>query len=101
MPSSGVQTCALRSEEHTSELQSHDNLVCRLLLEKNRWNKTLAKNGVQGLSLARPPRRFHGGVGPYATARFDPQGRMISEFFFKEPGTAWLITLPQRGSVQS
>src|SRR3954465_2075136 len=25
MPSSGVQTCALRSEEHTSELQSHDN----------------------------------------------------------------------------
>src|SRR3954464_9673146 len=23
-----------RSEEHTSELQSHDNLVCRLLLEK-------------------------------------------------------------------
>src|SRR3954462_903832 len=35
MPSSGVQTCA-RSEEHTSELQSHDNLVCRLLLEKTR-----------------------------------------------------------------
>src|SRR3954465_8705604 len=25
----------IRSEEHTSELQSHDNLVCRLLLEKN------------------------------------------------------------------
>src|SRR3954465_9303576 len=33
MPSSGGKTCA-RSEEHTSELQSHDNLVCRLLLEK-------------------------------------------------------------------
>src|SRR2546430_11506315 len=27
-----------RSEEHTSELQSQSNLVCRLLLEKkNRW----------------------------------------------------------------
>src|SRR5690242_21415343 len=25
---------AIRSEEHTSELQSHVNLVCRLLLEK-------------------------------------------------------------------
>ena len=25
----------LRSEEHTSELQSHSDLVCRLLLEKN------------------------------------------------------------------
>src|SRR5260370_4075802 len=27
-----------RSEEHTSELQSHLNLVCRLLLEKNKQN---------------------------------------------------------------
>src|SRR5207237_9636762 len=27
---------ATRSEEHTSELQSHLNLVCRLLLEKKR-----------------------------------------------------------------
>src|SRR5260370_2708891 len=26
-----------RSEEHTSELQSHLNLVCRLLLEKKKW----------------------------------------------------------------
>src|SRR5260370_11105317 len=26
--------CGIRSEEHTSELQSHLNLVCRLLLEK-------------------------------------------------------------------
>src|SRR6202051_5322576 len=25
-----------RSEEHTSELQSHEHLVCRLLLEKNK-----------------------------------------------------------------
>src|SRR3954466_1139475 len=33
MPSSACKTCALRSEEHTSELQSHDNIVCRLLLE--------------------------------------------------------------------
>src|SRR3989344_7889746 len=28
-----------RSEEHTSELQSHVNLVCRLLLEKNKNTK--------------------------------------------------------------
>src|SRR5690606_40966671 len=27
---------AARSEEHTSELQSRENLVCRLLLEKNK-----------------------------------------------------------------
>src|SRR5260370_9715266 len=32
-----------RSEEHTSELQSHLNLVCRLLLEKQKlpWSCTL------------------------------------------------------------
>src|SRR5260370_24963810 len=29
-----------RSEEHTSELQSHLNLVCRLLLEKKKKNKS-------------------------------------------------------------
>src|SRR5437588_3838211 len=28
----------LRSEEHTSELQSHSDLVCRLLLEKKKKN---------------------------------------------------------------
>src|SRR5260370_28490499 len=28
-----------RSEEHTSELQSHLNLVCRLLLEKKKYNQ--------------------------------------------------------------
>src|SRR2546430_5206635 len=26
-----------RSEEHTSELQSQSNIVCRLLLEKKKW----------------------------------------------------------------
>src|SRR6266566_5546561 len=30
--------CARRSEEHTSELQSPCNLVCRLLLEKKKNN---------------------------------------------------------------
>src|SRR6266480_6637614 len=30
-----------RSEEHTSELQSHVNLVCRLLLEKKKKKKIL------------------------------------------------------------
>src|SRR5260221_13734698 len=30
-----------RSEEHTSELQSHSDLVCRLLLEKKKKNEIL------------------------------------------------------------
>src|SRR5690606_41112223 len=36
----GIVRFACRSEEHTSELQSRENLVCRLLLEK----KKMAKN---------------------------------------------------------
>src|SRR5690242_21773543 len=31
-----ARTATTRSEEHTSELQSHVNLVCRLLLEKKK-----------------------------------------------------------------
>src|SRR5436190_14833304 len=31
---------AARSEEHTSELQSHSDLVCRLLLEKKKPRRT-------------------------------------------------------------
>src|SRR5690242_20866164 len=38
-----------RSEEHTSELQSHVNLVCRLLLEKK---KKKAHTGYRGLCAA-------------------------------------------------
>src|SRR5438477_6305698 len=33
-----------RSEEHTSELQSHVNLVCRLLLEKKKKKNTTSCN---------------------------------------------------------
>src|SRR5260370_20237691 len=36
-----VGSIVSRSEEHTSELQSHLNLVCRLLLEKKKNNEKL------------------------------------------------------------
>src|SRR5437016_11331928 len=35
----------LRSEEHTSELQSLTNLVCRLLLEKKKTTESLTRFG--------------------------------------------------------
>src|SRR6202021_3409736 len=38
-----------RSEEHTSELQSHSDLVCRLLLEKTKHEDTRCNNpGTRG-----------------------------------------------------
>src|SRR5947208_10247679 len=40
---------AVRSEEHTSELQSPDHLVCRLLLEKKKQktNNTIHKTNIK------------------------------------------------------
>src|SRR5260221_9902310 len=35
-----------RSEEHTSELQSHSDLVCRLLLEKKKKKRILDKEEI-------------------------------------------------------
>src|SRR2546421_4732236 len=35
----------IRSEEHTSELQSRSDLVCRLLLEKKKTSRTLRASG--------------------------------------------------------
>src|SRR2546430_13717420 len=38
-----------RSEEHTSELQSQSNLVCRLLLEKKKTNERPSLTNLSGL----------------------------------------------------
>src|SRR2546427_9094298 len=38
---------AIRSEEHTSELQSQSNLVCRLLLEKKKKKKQKTMIAIQ------------------------------------------------------
>src|SRR5260370_23843958 len=48
---------ASRSEEHTSELQSHLNLVCRLLLEKKKKNAsaTLCRNSTDASGIRRSP----------------------------------------------
>src|SRR2546430_11945800 len=42
-----------RSEEHTSELQSQSNLVCRLLLEKKKKNTTRMSHTTQSCSYDR------------------------------------------------
>src|SRR5438034_3850288 len=46
-----------RSEEHTSELQSHSDLVCRLLLEKKKRNRN---NTRDALIRVRNIRAFNG-----------------------------------------
>src|SRR5260221_3699846 len=46
-----------RSEEHTSELQSHSDLVCRLLLEKKK--KNTEKNTTRLTDIYRPSQTEH------------------------------------------
>src|SRR5690606_39516229 len=49
-----------RSEEHTSELQSRENLVCRLLLEKKKvGDPPVELRGRATTLLAQPPRAEH------------------------------------------
>src|SRR2546427_8805736 len=52
--STAVDTSVGRSEEHTSELQSQSNLVCRLLLEKKKKQQLQKGDSyVQGTSRER------------------------------------------------
>src|SRR2546430_8372062 len=52
IPSPGSGSTKWRSEEHTSELQSQSNLVCRLLLEKKK-KKTIYINNLAKNTLCR------------------------------------------------
>src|SRR2546430_9145989 len=42
---------AQRSEEHTSELQSQSNLVCRLLLEKKKTDANITRTPTQARAI--------------------------------------------------
>src|SRR5436190_3863532 len=47
-----------RSEEHTSELQSHSDLVCRLLLEKKKTT-LMSTDGVDPIELEALPTQIN------------------------------------------
>src|SRR5256886_8173732 len=48
----------LRSEEHTSELQSQSNLVCRLLLEKKNRNSDIMSRPAMTRPITSPSSRL-------------------------------------------
>src|SRR3954465_14477803 len=85
MPSSACKKSA-RSEEHTSELQSHDNLVCRLLLEKKPHSSAppcpLVPANPLRLSAPPPPRREPALSAPGWHALRVAGGGCASSFFF-------------------
>src|ERR1022692_3405183 len=76
-----------RSEEHTSELQSPCNLVCRLLLEKKNTNRSwhsLRESYTRGISRdclgrGRPPARHD---APRSTSPPRPLWQPVHSVFF-------------------
>src|SRR3954463_1539566 len=90
----------LRSEEHTSELQSHDNLVCRLLLEKKNDGKgawqpgtahaTVEGRRCEGRTPARPPPPSGSAARP---SRSPTVVLALFVFFFNEPAPPEIYTL--------
>ena len=52
-----------RSEEHTSELQSHSDLVCRLLLEKKKKHKIVYEGDFPGGAVVKNPSANAGDTG--------------------------------------
>src|ERR1039457_3205935 len=79
---------AERSEEHTSELQSPCNLVCRLLLEKKKTKHFISSHGTTSTSLVHfrrhPKPRQPGRTvrSPGCCHHDDEIPRLVSFFFF-------------------
>src|SRR4051795_11460378 len=78
----------IRSEEHTSELQSHSHLVCRLLLEKKK-------------ASLRAPVSFT--VCFFLASTHDPSPVAASAFyfffFFNDPAPPEIYTLPLHAAL--
>src|SRR5204862_1041121 len=78
-----------RSEEHTSELQSRRDLVCRLLLEKKKPDKRLRRR-ARGESAGRnshphcPAQTDHGGGDHPSTSWVTSRGSLPARHFAAE-----------------
>src|SRR5579875_1442812 len=82
-----------RSEEHTSELQSHSDLVCRLLLEKNK--RAVPGHDEDGVQRAVGQRRGQvgAGFGEAELALSVEPGQRAPCFFFNDPAPTEIYTL--------
>src|SRR5215216_6147996 len=83
-----------RSEEHTSELQSPDHLVCRLLLEKK---KSSSHTNVEQMNYPKHRQRRRAALAqPSRLARALRRPRALSVglfFFFNDTATTEIYTL--------
>src|SRR6185312_14387717 len=82
-----------RSEEHTSELQSRSDLVCRLLLEKKK-DMLFRTASETMLTIAADPLHLAARIG--ITAVLHTWGSAMTHrpyFFFIDPATTEIYTL--------
>src|SRR5260363_206044 len=86
-----------RSEEHTSELQSPDQLVCRLLLEKKKVEKMHAGASRYDLDrfgvVFRPSRRHSDVIIVAGTLCNKLAPALCIVFFFNDTATTEIYTL--------
>src|ERR1035437_4207495 len=77
----------LRSEEHTSELQSRQYLVCRLLLEKKHFPDEITLRALRRARGPTPPSRRT------IPARLSPGLAAVESFFFNDAASPEKHTL--------
>src|SRR5256886_3966567 len=76
----------LRSEEHTSELQSQSNLVCRLLLEKKKYfadpvaylGRVVEKNGASCFTTPEEANNLHIDSGHFLQVQGDGRSALTN-----------------------
>src|SRR6201989_1563403 len=106
-PASLRSARSVRSEEHTSELQSRRDLVCRLLLEKKSGGRGVAGGrrvvgeggGGTGGAPARVCAPASGGRGR-APGNHRSRGRQLKPFFFNHRATTEVSLLPPRAALR-
>src|SRR6266511_3707886 len=91
---------ALRSEEHTSELQSRENLVCRLLLETKKSTSdgytiqmTTTSNVVNPSLYKKIPYYVDTNFILVTKAGANPNSWIVNFFFFNDTATTEIYTL--------
>src|ERR1019366_5586450 len=92
----------IRSEDHTSELQSLTNLVCRLLLEKKKNRCPAARRASWTTAThARTPSTARGrrSRAPSASAVDRMRSRACYFFFFNNTATPEIYPLPLRDAL--
>jgi benzoyl-CoA 2,3-epoxidase subunit B len=72
---------------------------CRRAVDK--WNRTIARQGITSFQLRLPSRRFHRHIGIYAGLPFDPEGNVVSREEWDRRRGEWLPSPADREWVES